>query len=265
MKEDKCIIMVTDQPYWHRCKRTIQDIRSKGRYWGSLVIITDGSLQVEDNFVKYYNLEFIVRPRIDTDYLLSYYKQHPINNDGRHFTKLFQWHKFYSFDSYFKKWNKLLYIDCGTRILDDLEYIWETFIPGKLVAMDDRHPDLNAKKADWILFEKSSPLFEKLNSEITITDGYFLNYLYLYDSSIILENNETVNIFIQLMNKYPLMKSNEMGIMNIYFTFMLKIWEPMNLIMDDGRFRMDWSERYGNDWTKYVVLKYPCRIGFSDV
>jgi hypothetical protein len=56
-------------------------------------------------FVKYY-------PEIDTKNILDVWKENPYETPFNcRVDKLFQLQKFYLFDTYFKKWEVILYID----------------------------------------------------------------------------------------------------------------------------------------------------------
>jgi hypothetical protein len=49
----------------------------------------------------------------------------------------------------------------------------------------------------------------------------------LFDTNIILDN--TFNDLINLMNKYPISKTNEQAIMNLYFNAEKNVWKQIPL------------------------------------
>ena len=65
------------------------------------------------------------------------------------------------------------------------------------------------------------------------------------------------------MNQYPICRTNEMGIMNIYFNFIQQQWKPLELKITNDLMLMDWSERDGKTWRNYVGLKYPISLNFN--
>ena len=80
-------------------------------------------LKYEGVIVKYFkNISFpdsVVRQMDD------------VNTDGRNLTKRFQWHKLHIFQSYFKQWKWVLYIDCGMKIYEDLLPFFSLCTPPK--------------------------------------------------------------------------------------------------------------------------------------
>ena len=64
--------------------------------------------------------------------------------------------------------------------------------------------------------------------------------------------------FINIMNEYPIFKSNEMGVMNIILHFKYNIWVPFPEKTTHGKFLFDWCElnRPGTTWNQYCFIKY---------
>jgi hypothetical protein len=83
---------------------------------------------------------------------------------------------------------------------------------------------------------------------------YFLNCIWIYDTSLGIQKQW----FVDLIAKYPIWKTNEMGVMNVVLAFDKRLWTPMPLF-DEGsqRILFDWTERNGRRWDAYIVLKYP--------
>src|SRR5205085_451169 len=128
-----------------------------------------------------------------------------------------QWEKLNVFNTYFKKWDKVIFFDAGLRIFDSIDYFLKVDCKNSIVALDDAYP--NGTMRFECQLEKSNI---KVLNELTylIQDilemKYFLNCFFIFDTSIIEDN--TVQDMILYMNAFPIMKTNEMGIMNIYFT-----------------------------------------------
>ena len=116
------VVTLCDIKYFDKAKRTIQDIRSVGQYWGDLVLIAV-NFNPDQNFIDFYKLIIKTVKHIDTTMLVHQLKSHPFTGgDGRELTKLAQWNKLYCFDVYFKKWDQVLFFDAGFRIFNKLDY-----------------------------------------------------------------------------------------------------------------------------------------------
>jgi len=53
-----------------------------------------------------------------------------------------------------------------------------------------------------------------------------------------------------------------MGVMNIFFTFHLKVWTPFPTLAKNGKYLFDWCEynRPSTQWYEYCALKYPVTL-----
>lgn len=246
-----CVVTYTDYKYLPRAKQTISDIRINGQFFGDIVVITDGLFKIDPRYIIKMNLIIKEYPDIDTSYLISQIKKHPFTDtDGREYNKLKQWNKLYVFDIFFKQWDYILFVDAGLRIFDQLELFYSQFKPNAIVALDDGHPTFT-KKFDSQIQLSNTPIVEKLEKIYNIHGSYFLNCIFLFDTKLI--TSETLNELISMMNEFPICKTNEMAIMNIYFH---KHWSPMEIYLKH-KILFDWTERDGRSWKDYVSLKYP--------
>jgi len=246
-----CVVTYTDFNYLNKAEKTIKDIRTRGQFLGSLVVITDGNFKINDDYIK--EMKIIVKeyPDIDTSSLIAKIKEHPfIQSDGREYLKLKQWNKLYVFDVFFKQWDFILFVDAGLRIFDRIEFFYFQFRKNAIVAMDDAYPDYTKNFTSQIELSNTS-VVDKLKKFYNIESKYFLNCIFLFDTNIIKDN--TLSDLIDLMNEYPICKTNEMAIMNIYFA---KLWIPMNIYLRN-HILFDWSERDNRIWKDYISLKYP--------
>ena len=62
------VVTLTDQAYFHKAKRTILDIRSRGEWTGDLVLITVG-FDAPPNFLDYYRIIGKRVEHLDTSHL----------------------------------------------------------------------------------------------------------------------------------------------------------------------------------------------------
>jgi lipopolysaccharide biosynthesis glycosyltransferase len=260
MKE--VIALMCDGLQIDRAGNTIHQIRTKGRYNGDIVLCVDTYL-TEDNIIRLnlvkekYNLILKQFPNID----ISTYTKVLSNakNDWGYpaHCKLFTIHKFYLFDTFFKAWDKVLYIDSGMHIYHDLRRILDLDCSGILLAHSNCYPN---KYFSWNLnfqfnLNNEPEIVKKLyeNFDMNITDNFQSGVL-LYDTKIIEDN--TVQTLIDLMNIYPISKGPDQGYMNLYFICMRNLWKPLPL-MDKKGFLYDYHERFEYKCNDYVMLKYP--------
>ena len=261
-------VLITDMLYFNRAKRTIIDLRSKGNWHDEIVLITI-DFNLNQNFKDFYNIIEAKFPLIDKTNLLN---QIGINGfldttDKREILKLNQWEKMNVFDDYFLKWSRVVYLDAGLRVLDDVKYLLELDYNGKILAPKDGKILEDQEFNCQLSYDKSELIeeFKKEFGEISLKSNYMLNCIWIYDTNILKICNKSQ--LIESMNKYTFCKTNEMGIMNILFHFKYKLWEPFIIKSSNGKFLFDWCElnqKYPTSWRDYCFIKYPVSITFED-
>jgi hypothetical protein len=115
-----CFVLICDNNYFHKLKVTIKDLRNIGKWTGDIVVITI-DFNLTDDFKTNYTIiekKFLL---IDKSILLNKIGNGFSNSDGRELGKLNQWEKLHVFDDYFLKWNRIVFLDAGLRVLDDLK------------------------------------------------------------------------------------------------------------------------------------------------
>lgn len=260
---ETCIVLVTDQNYLSKALRTIEDIRTAGQWQNDLILITIDECCIEENIISAYNLIILNRKHIDISILKKTWEIFPIKpmDDRRHTHKLAQWNKFYVFDEYFKAYSRIIYFDSGTRIVDNLICLLDLDYKNKFIAQSDCHNTQNTFKCqmDWNANpDVTNSLLNEFNEDIMDKD-YFINCIWVYDSSIL--SQDIFNCLIYYMNKYPISMCNEMGIMNLLFTFKMKIWTPLP-IKYNNKYLFEWSDlnNKGTNYKDYYIIKYPCTL-----
>jgi hypothetical protein len=252
--------------YFNRAKRTIIDLRTKGNWKDDIVLITI-DFDLNTNFKDYYNIIEVKFPLIDKTELLNKIGKNGFSNsDGREINKLNQWEKLHIFDKYFFKWDRVIYLDAGLRILDDIKFFLELDFKNKLLApYDGKIYDKN-KFNSQVSFDNNN-LIEKLKNiygENILNENYFLNCIWIYDTNIL--NLVNKNELIEAMNTWVFCKTNEMGIMNLIFHFKYNLWEPLPFKLSNDKILFDWCElnNPNTNWKDYISLKYPVTISFED-
>lgn len=250
-----CVVTYTDVGYLDKAKRTIEDVRVNGQFFGDLIVMTDGLFKIDPRYILKMGIIVKEYPDIDVTTLFSKIREHPFtDSDGREFLKPKQWNKLYVFDTYFKQWDFVLFVDAGLRIFDKLDFFYPQFRENAIVALDDGHPTFTKKFNSQIQLT-NLPVVDKLKDIYDINSNYFLNCIFLFDTSLIVPT--TLRELTTLMNEFPICKTNEMAIMNIYFH---RSWVPMDIYLRNNKILFDWTERNGKSWDTYVALKYPRTI-----
>jgi hypothetical protein len=253
MNKDFCVVFVCNKAYFNKFISTCSQLLTKGRYNGNICLIIGDDLHnnellnhqlITDNniIVKYFpNIQF------STDF-------HAINNkiksDGRNLTKKFQWHKMHLFNSYFKQWNYIFYLDCGMNVIDDISPIINEITDNTLLAHSDAYPSYQWKLHTQFDAEKTE-YFTKLNAKYDLNIDYFQTGIMLYDTKII--EPDTYTNLIRLAEEYPISRTNEQGIMNLYFHCEKNSWKQIKLRNENTNFYDYWCRNKTD--TKYIIVK----------
>jgi len=264
---DTVFTLVTDLNYFNKARRTIIDLRSKGNWNGDIVLVTI-DFDLNSNFKDFYNITEKNFSKIDKSQILS-----KIGNEGfvdttdkREINKLLQWEKLHIFDDYFSKWSRVVFLDAGLRVLDHVKYLLEIDYKNKILAPKDGKIYEDQAFNCQLSYDKPE-LIDSLKSEFgekILNSNYMLNCMWIYDTNILKLCDK--NQLIEAMNKYTFCKTNEMGIMNILFTFKYNLWERLPVKASNGKILFDWCElnNPNTNWRDYCYIKYPVTISFDD-
>lgn len=246
----KCIVLVCNKKYLSQFEYTYNLLRTTGKYNDDIVLVVGDDLKdlkYDGVIVKYFkNISFpdsVVQQMDD------------VNTDGRNITKRFQWHKLHIFKSYFKKWKWVLYIDCGMKIYEDISPFFNLFTKNKVVAHSDAYPTFK-----WTLkvqFDDDKPSYQKISKKYNLNCNYFQTGMMLYDTDIIHSN--TFQDLYNLSCKYPISRTNEQGIMCLYFICIKEVWKEMPIHRNNLYF-YDIIKRNKND--NYIMTKRDCKDNF---
>ena len=267
MKTGCCrvVVILSNEKEEERAKKTIESIRGPGKWRGDVVWITIGFRPMED-FLLRWNVEVLVRPMTEVQWLWDLRQQYPFReSDGREKHKLIQFSKWRVFDPYFKQqWSSLLYLDAGMHITSALDDIFSIPHTNRLVAPDDRYPFNDPGKTfrkQWDTVSMPTHFRDleeycRYRNPSWMNDGaYFLNCLWLMDTNLITLTLQ--DELMALLHRFPISKTNEMAIMNLYFH---DTWSPLPetiIIKDEKKHVFDWTERGTKKTSDYILLKYP--------
>ena len=113
----------------------IAQVREKGCYEGDIVVLTSKyTLSIFLKIKNKTNLQFLRFKKINFDKITNNILK-TIDTNGqpnRHINKRFQWHKIHLFDTKFKEWKYIFYIDINMSIHKDINPILNTKPEGKI-------------------------------------------------------------------------------------------------------------------------------------
>jgi len=267
-KKDTVFVLITDLNYFYKVKKTIIDLRSKGKWDGDIVVITI-DFQLNANFKDFYDITEVQFNKIDKTILRNIIGPDGFidTTDKREIHKLNQWEKLHVFDDYFRYWQRVVFLDAGIRVLDNVKYLLNLDYKGKLLAPTDGKINEANKFKCQLSYDKP----ELINNLITeygdyiLDSNYMLNCMWVYDTDILNLCNKTQ--LVEAMNEYTFCKTNEMGIMNLLFHFKYKLWDQLPVKASNDKILFDWCElnqKYPTTWKNYCFIKYSVSITFED-
>jgi hypothetical protein len=158
--------------------------------------------------------------------------------------KMFQYHKYYLFTPFFKRWNYVFYIDCGAKIFDNIQPMIECATPNTLLAHSDAYPTYKWKLSCQFRGELKERTWD-------LERDYFQSTIMLFDTNIIEE--DTFQELYNLTVKYPISGTNDQGILNLYFVCIKDKWKQIQ-IGNDATYFYDFNIR--NTDKPYIMTKY---------
>ena len=268
-KNNTVFVLVTDRSYLYKALVTINDLKTIGNWRGDIVLITI-DFDLEEGYKLSQNIIEKKFPSIDKTFLLNEIGSNGFSNsDKRELNKLNQWEKLHVFDDYFLQWERVVFLDAGLRVLDDVKYVLELDYNNSILAPNDASPNFKSDKIfKFQLSFDNEDKIEVIKRDFggNIFDSYhMLNCIWVYDTRILeICNKEQL---IDAMNKYTVCKTNEMGIMNLMFHFKYKLWKEFPLKASNGQYLFEWSElnhNYYTTWRDYCFIKYPVSIRLNE-
>jgi len=251
------VVTLCDKSYRDKAAQTISELRSVGQWSGDVVLIA------VDCIVQIDSVEVMEVSHLSTDELLRSYTTFPFQGgDGRHLTRLYQWDKLYAFHDTFKRWDRVLFLDAGMRVLSPIQPILDLDCTGRYMAPDDsQYPENPDVRFHRLVDPSNSAAYEALLREFTpdvLQSRYFLNGVFLYDTALL--DRIPMSELLETMKTYPIARANEMTIMNIVFGARHKVWTSMpKKIGDKYTFGYNESGQNGTPghWRDFHLMKYP--------
>jgi hypothetical protein len=249
-----CVVFVCDKNYFNKFVTTCSQLIHSGKYNGNICLVVGDDLHndemLECEFIKKNNI--IIKHFPNIQFSNEFIEvNNKINSDGRNIKKKFQWHKLHLFNVFFKQWNYMFYLDCGMNIYHDISPILDEVTENTLLAHSDAYPLYEWKL--HVQFDKDNiDYFGKLNNKYNLNIDYFQTGMMLYDTRII--ENDTYDNLLQLSHEYPISRTNEQGIIALYFTNVKPLFKQIKTHNEYAYF-YDCVSRNKNN--KYIMLKIP--------
>lgn len=256
--KDTAVVTLCDATYFPKAKRTLQEVREAGGWAGDLVLF---AVDFEPEAIP--GVTVIPISHLDTSQLVASLKAHPIRpmEDNRHLGKLYQWDKLQVFrKELVAPWKRIVFLDAGIRVFNSLEPLLALPWKGAFLAPDDSDPYDNGRRFGVQLDLSANPgaterLFQDYDRSI-LTRPYFLNCMFVFDTALL--DQVSYEDLVEAMNAYPICMCNEMGILNLLFTFKLGVWRPFPQRVG-SRYLFGWSEanyRESPSASSFHFLKY---------
>jgi len=246
-----CVVFVCNQAYFYKLANTCNQLVTNGNYKGDICLVIGDDL-IDNKLLQSY---FIIKNKIIIKHFpnITFSKEfieinNKINTDGRNITKKFQWHKLHLFNTFFKRWDYIFYIDCGMTIFSDITPMLNEVKENTLLAHSDAYPTYEQKLHNQFCI--NNECFEKLNNTYDLNIDYFQSTIMMYDTKIINEN--TYDELLQLTYEYPISKTNEQGVMALYFTNIRPLFKQIKTHNENTHFYDYFSRNKAN---KYIMLK----------
>lgn len=261
-----CCVFTCDKEYFSKFLYTLHKLRTIGNYTGEVCLVVGDDLKnlmnekTKNNLITDKNVIIKYFPNLsilsDKNFLIS---QSELKRPSHWFIKKFQFHKFYLFNTYFKQWDYIFYLDCGVYIYDKIQPILDLYKANTLIANRDGvdnetgtlkpiSPGNGLKLGDQ--FTKDSSIYEKLKNKYNMNEKYFQTTIMLFDTAIIKDN--TFTDIYNLLLEYPISITNDQGIISLYFTQIHKHWEQLPRKINNDLYTYDYVRCINK---KYIMVK----------
>ena len=217
-------------------------LRNIGKYQGEILVITTKlcptfvikSIRKKNRVtvLRFKKIKFDKNAEFELNNLETF------EDPNRNLTKKFQWHKLHLFDERIKNWDYVFYLDINMNIHFEISHILKILPKECFMARSDAYPNYDRDLKTQ--FDQTHTLYTTLekNYDLSVTD-YFQSGVMYFDTKII--DNLTKNEIIKLVNKFPISKTNEQGILNLYFYLDKKLYKELPAKVDDFTTYFYWN------------------------
>jgi hypothetical protein len=228
-----CVVFVANKLYFDNFIQTATQLVTNGNYKDDICLIIGDDLH-EDPALLTHNNAFLIQYNIQIKYFPTHqftpqflHIQQSLNRPQFWNEKRFQYHKFHVFNTFFKQWDYIFYIDAGTIIFQDIGPILNEKTPHTLLAHSDAYPQYTRTLYDQFDATTYPDLFANLQKNFPTTGqtDYPQTTIMLYDTQIITPT--TYTDLVNLLIEYPISLTNDQGIIALYFTKIQPVWKQI--------------------------------------
>jgi len=252
MSNKICTVLITNDAFFERLLQTLSSLLSY-TYTGDICIVIGDDLVNSDKLnhplLKANNITIKHFPDIIfSDVFNEKFNSIPREDLWRH--KKFQYHKLNLFNTFFKRWDFIFYIDAGMKIYSSIMPIINARKEGKFLAHSDAYPDYNYNLD--IQFIREDPMFNDLSRKYNFNIDFPQTTIMLYDTSII--DDKTFINLVNLAEECKISKTNDQGIIALYYTNIEPLWEQIQL-EDETTWFYDYNLRSNKTNKPHIMLK----------
>jgi len=255
MKDKICVVLLTNKGYFGKMLDTLYNVIKHGYKDDICIVIGDdllGAAELEHELIVTNN-NITVKYFTDINFTSEFYtKFTSLNRDEHWRQKTFQYHKLHLFNSFFKQWDFIFYIDSGTSVYNSIDPIINARKKNKLLAHSDAYPSYEWKLATQ--FIQDDALFNIIAEKYNLNIDYPQTTIMLYDTSII--EDSTFNNLVNLTEECRISKTNDQGIIALYFASIKQLWEQIQL-GDENWWYYDYALRPEKRNKPPILLKIP--------
>lgn len=247
-----CVVFTCDAAYFDKFLYTLNGLVTDGKYTGDICLVIGDDLVnneclshplLTENKVIIKHFPNIVLPWEFMNVALR------LKRPPHWIRKRFQFHKLNLFNTWFKQWNYIYYLDCGITIFSDISPMLKCAKKDKLVAHSDAY-DSYVWKLNTQFDMTMNPYATDLANNFNIHCDYFQTTIMFYDTSII--HDDTFTKLYSLMLRFPNTITNDQGIIALYFTNIVPTFEQI-AIRDESTYYYDYLRRVKG--VPYIMLK----------
>lgn len=254
MSDKICLVLVTNDSYFDKMLFTLNGVLTNGYSGEICVVIGDDLLNSEK--LKHYLFSqnnITIKHFPDIKFTKNFIEKFNSLSRDEHWTKkIFQYHKFNLFREYFKKWDYIFYLDSGCHVYNSINRIIETKKSNKLLAHSDAYPSY-----EWKLdtqFIQDDKLYNEIKLKYNLNIDYPQTTIMLYDTNII--EGDTFSNLYNLAEECKISKTNDQGIIALYFAGIKSVWEQIPL-GDEEYWYYDYCLRPEKRQKPPIILKTP--------
>lgn len=218
MNSNICVVFLCNKAYFSKFIYTCNLLLKNGNYNGAICLVIGDDLYndpiINCDIIK--DNKIIIKYFPDIIFTNDFLNIQDTMNRAPHWSqKKFQFHKFHLFNTFFKQWRYIMYLDCGITIFNDINPILNEATENKLLAHSDAYP-IYEWKLNIQFDNTNTKYYTKLSNTYNLNIDYFQTTIMLYDTNII--EDDTYDNILNLLLEYPISITNDQGIIALYFT-----------------------------------------------